>query len=362
MSDFSDNPVERSMRNVVATLRVWTLTGGQTVRAKFDIARNSRKKLKERVRLLGENGQSYRVPIPRLSPADREFVASAGALLYPADSGTATHVWKREITNGPTSLSQEIELDRTSSQIVYPPREKDGAAKSPRAVGNGKRAENADGGAAVDEALRARAARRFKSALKLAQSGDAASQVQVGRYYEEGDGVEQNGSEAARWYRKAISSGSDEALFYLARCYEHGIGVEADSAKAMNGYRKASSRGVALANVRLAQAYETGFCVEPNERKAARYYILAASADLPSAQFEVAKRFDDGRGVDRNVEEATRWLRKAAKRRYAPAQFALAERYANGQAGLEEDPEEAFELYRSAANAGYADAQIKLAE
>lgn len=158
MSDFSDNPVERSMRNVVATLRVWTLTGGQTVRAKFDIARNSRKKLKERVRLLGENGQSYRVPIPRLSPADREFVASAGALLYPADSGTATHVWKREITTGQSSRSHEIELDRTSSQIVCPPREQDVSADGSRAVKSANLTGDADGGASVDEALRARRA------------------------------------------------------------------------------------------------------------------------------------------------------------------------------------------------------------
>ena len=65
-------------------------------------------------------------------------------------------------------------------------------------------------------------------------------QYSLGRAYENGNGVAQDHSEAAEWYRKAAGQDETDALYLLADLYRRGDGVAQDDAKAEYWYRKAA--------------------------------------------------------------------------------------------------------------------------
>jgi len=52
------------------------------------------------------------------------------------------------------------------------------------------------------------------------EAGDAESQVELGRRYDEGAGVVKDHAEAAKWYRKAAEQNYANAQFNLGMCYE----------------------------------------------------------------------------------------------------------------------------------------------
>ena len=53
-----------------------------------------------------------------------------------------------------------------------------------------------------------------------AETGDAKSQVELGRRYDKGAGVAKDHAEAAKWYRKAAEQNYVDAQFNLGMCYE----------------------------------------------------------------------------------------------------------------------------------------------
>jgi uncharacterized protein len=74
--------------------------------------------------------------------------------------------------------------------------------------------------------------RDYKAALQewlpLAEKGDAAAQVRVGRLYDFGFGVTQSYTAAGNWYRKAAEQGNAGAEFLLGVLYDFGYGVQQD--------------------------------------------------------------------------------------------------------------------------------------
>ena len=59
---------------------------------------------------------------------------------------------------------------------------------------------------------------------KAADRGDANAQFHLGLYYANGQGVEKNLTEAAKWYRKAAEQGYAKAQCNLGLCYANGQG------------------------------------------------------------------------------------------------------------------------------------------
>ncbi|WP_180035676.1 MULTISPECIES: SEL1-like repeat protein [unclassified Acinetobacter] len=57
--------------------------------------------------------------------------------------------------------------------------------------------------------------REFKSALKIAQSGDATAQMKVGDLYLSGTGTEQNIEQSVHWYKAAADQGTTVAFAWL---------------------------------------------------------------------------------------------------------------------------------------------------
>ena len=113
--------------------------------------------------------------------------------------------------------------------------------------------------------------------LILAQKGEAKAQYHLGVLFNDGKGVPQDFTQAAKWYTQAASQGHTKAQLYLGLLYQKGQGVEQDY------------------------------------RQAAIYYLKAASQGDSKAQYYLGLLFYGGKGVGQNKEEAMKWLKKSAE-------------------------------------------------
>lgn len=77
----------------------------------------------------------------------------------------------------------------------------------------------------------------------LAEQGNARAQFLLGYMNGHGQGVPQDDTKAAKWYRKAAEQGHASAQNNLGQLYESGLGVGPDDAEAKKWYRKAAAQG-----------------------------------------------------------------------------------------------------------------------
>ena len=229
--------------------------------------------------------------------------------------------------------------------------------------------------------------------------------------------TDEDDSEAAAWYEKAIEKGMTEARFNLAAMYEEGQGVVQDYEKAISLYTQQADEPDAFAMMELGQIYENGECGQKKDlEEALKWYEQAANhgAELPNnegyvgcqrvlqAMYELAEDYRDGsNGAEKNEEEAIRyfkllaedesagedlvkksctslgkmlannttkeddaeavsWYEKATEKGDLEGTVCLGTMYQKGQ-GVAQDYEKAAELYRQAADGGNADGINKLA-
>jgi len=91
-----------------------------------------------------------------------------------------------------------------------------------------------------------------------ADQGQADAQFNLGGLYINGEGVSQDYTQAAAWYRKAAEQGDADAQFKLGRLYYHGHGVPQDDTQSAFWYRKAAEQGNAEAQYLLGLTYTLG--------------------------------------------------------------------------------------------------------
>ena len=188
---------------------------------------------------------------------------------------------------------------------------------------------------------------------------DAIVQLNLGRKYYKGDGVEQSYSKAVELFRRAAKQGNKEAQYNLGQCYKNGRGVEQDYSKAAEWYRKAADQGDEDAQYILGQYYEIGRGVEQDYSKAAEWYQKAAAQGNTYAQNNLGRCYEKGQGVEQNYDRAAEWYRKAAEKGNKDAQYNLAVCYKNGW-GVEQNYSKAAEWYRAADKSGHKGAFKKL--
>ena len=91
-----------------------------------------------------------------------------------------------------------------------------------------------------------------------AEQGDANAQNTLGVRYAEGEGVQEDFKEAAKWFRKAAEQGLAKAQSNLGLCYADGLGVLEDDKEAAKWFRKAAEQGYAAAQNSLGLMYAEG--------------------------------------------------------------------------------------------------------
>ena len=113
----------------------------------------------------------------------------------------------------------------------------------------------------------------FAKTKKLAESGNAKAQSNLGYMYAKGEGVPKDAAEAVKWYRKAADQGDAKAQYNLGVMYAN------DAAEAVRWYRKAADQGYAPAQNNLGFMYDNGFGVPKDDVEAYAWWNLAAATD-----------------------------------------------------------------------------------
>jgi TPR repeat protein len=185
------------------------------------------------------------------------------------------------------------------------------------------------------------------------------SEYELGIRYQNGDGVEKNHAEAAKWFRKAAEQDDAVAALMLGVCYSNGQSVGKDHAEAVKWYRKAAEQNVATAQNTLGDCFYNGDGVEKNYAEAAKWYRKAAEQNDAGGQFNLGGCYYFGQGVPKNHAEAVKWWRKAAEQNHVKAQHNVAAAYAKGE-GVRKDYAEAVKWFHKAAEQNDADAQFVL--
>lgn len=150
-------------------------------------------------------------------------------------------------------------------------------AGNPMAVDAVKRSAEENGGLGTPDALQAIAA-----------------------MYETGDGLPQNYSEAAKWYRKAADL-NPAAAFKLASMLINGKGVPQDYGEAMALCRNAAKRYYAPAQYCVGFLYQKGLGMPVDPKEAAKWYGDASRGGNRMAMTALATMYwkGDGIAVDR---------------------------------------------------------------
>jgi uncharacterized protein len=148
----------------------------------------------------------------------------------------------------------------------------------------------------------------------LADEGNnRAAQFNLGQMYENGLGVPQDYTEAAKWYRLAADQGFAHAQYQLGFMYFSGQGVPQNDAEAARLYRLAAQQDDARAEQALGLFYFNGVAgVTQSYAEAVKWYTPAAEQGLPLAQFDLGVLYANGDGVPQDYVRAHMWFNLSA--------------------------------------------------
>ncbi|MDU1904582.1 MAG: hypothetical protein E6772_07345 [Dysgonomonas sp.] len=142
----------------------------------------------------------------------------------------------------------------------------------------------------------------------------------------------------------------------LGVCYDYGLGVEENETEAFKYYTLGANEGYTAAKYRLGLAYKYGRGTTVNLVEAYRWLSDAAQDGNFNAQNETAMMLLNGEGVGKDEAQAIKMLTKIAEEDHDQAQFELGNCYLSGR-GVPEDEVQAMYWYQKAADNGNEQAQ-----
>ena len=89
-----------------------------------------------------------------------------------------------------------------------------------------------------------------------------------------------------------------------------GQGIRQDNTEAANWYRKAAEQGVVGAQYNLGTMYVFGQGVAKDYAEAVKWFRKAADQGYVEAQYNLGVSYRDGQGVAQDFHEALTWFRK----------------------------------------------------
>jgi hypothetical protein len=183
---------------------------------------------------------------------------------------------------------------------------------------------------------------------KKASQGDVSAMYGIGEIYSEGsDEVEEDFTEAARWYRRAAEKGHANAQYKFGDALYYGRGVEEDERESAKWLRMAIRQGHENAKSEYNERLEEG-----------RFAYLFDSAEQGNgvSQYRLGHLFyhgEQGHPVDK--AQAASWLRKASAQGISEAQFLLGFMHISSD-GIRQDLVEGRRLLTAAAAQGHPEA------
>ena len=124
--------------------------------------------------------------------------------------------------------------------------------------------------------------------MPIAEAGNPSAQVFIGLMYNEGHGVDQDGSKTEKWYSLASEQGYVPAKWRLAMLYYHGSGVTQDYQKAADLYHSAAKQGDVYSQKALGIMYSEGSVVPKDNIIAYSWFHVASKNG-----FKLAKKFQN---------------------------------------------------------------------
>jgi TPR repeat protein len=190
---------------------------------------------------------------------------------------------------------------------------------------------------------------------KAYEAGYPWSATMLGDYYlYNAAGQEPEYDKAFNYYKFAEEQGVVSEG--LGICYEYGLGVEENATEAFKYYTLAAKDGYTAAKYRLALCYKYGRGTTENLTEAYRWFAEAAEEGNFNSQFETAMMLLNGEGVAIDTEKAIQMLTTIAEENHDDAQFELGNCYLTGK-GVAEDEAQAMYWYQRAAENGNEQAQ-----
>lgn len=161
----------------------------------------------------------------------------------------------------------------------------------------------------------------FEWYKRAANNGEMSAYYYVGNAYENGEGVEKNETEAARWYENRLSHGMNVGCANgLGAMYYNGTGVPQDYAKAFQLLSWAYSQGNTWGAYYIGTAYFYGRGTQQDYVKA-REILEKAGKNNPEVHYCLGVIYGHGLGVMPDIPKAVEHLQKAGN--YQPAKEEL---------------------------------------
>ena len=161
---------------------------------------------------------------------------------------------------------------------------------------------------------------------RAADQGHAEAQYFLGKCYVNGEDVDEDLEQAARYYKMAADQGNAKAQNNLGACYARGEGVDQDYRKAVDFFTRAACQGLAKAQCNLGVCYAQGSGVDQDYKQAVVLFMRAAAQGLAEAQNYLGMHYGEGLGVDQDRDEAIKYLTLAVNQGHEIARPRL-ERY-----------------------------------
>ena len=215
----------------------------------------------------------------------------------------------------------------------------------------------------------------FITLFYKATLGDFDAQYRLGKCYTEGKGVEENFSEAVKWFKRAALKCHTEAEFELGVCYNEGKGVKKNYKAAIDFFIQAAKKKHLGAEYHLGCNYLEGKGVLKDMERAVIFFALAAEEGYEPAIEVLDKWMNDSKkeysdiycvigvqyhkGVylEKNLDQAVKLWEIAAKYDHKEAAYLLGLFYLNGE-GLK--PEEGVSWMIVASTLGHCQANTRL--
>ena len=164
----------------------------------------------------------------------------------------------------------------------------------------------------------------FERKKRLAEGGDKVAQNNLGRMYDNGEGVPRDYKEAVKWYTKAAEQRLVEANFNLGHMYYDGKGVSKNYKEAVKWYTRAAEQGHAKAQHNLGILHVRHRIGMPKHyEEASKWFKKAAEQGVADAQGNLGLMYAQGQGVIKDNVTAYAWLSVAKENGHANAVEAL---------------------------------------
>ena len=143
-----------------------------------------------------------------------------------------------------------------------------------------------------------------------AQLGHMLAQLAVGSYYY----ALNDCYEAIKWISMAAELGNAEALFNMGVFYMEGMGCDQDMELSAKYFQRAARRRHPEAQFAYADLLSNGWGVEQDDKRAMKWFLDAAENGHVEAMYRLGEVYELGKGTAVDLAEAAKWYNAACEK------------------------------------------------